>query len=155
MYIYRERGIHSAEVNMEHPPVLLTDLPDEMLMAIFKRLSNAAVLYSLLDVNVRLDRIARDPVFSSCITLMQHPLSGLNCPLTGSVLDRFCLHILPQIQHNVTWLNVEATSMECILASNYPNLRGLGLFSITNEMLLRLFTGKRTGLDRFTQTSRT
>jgi hypothetical protein len=44
--------------------VQLDDLPDEILMYIFKKLYNDEVLYSLMDVNQRLNRILHDRIFT-------------------------------------------------------------------------------------------
>ncbi len=51
--------------NMEHSSVQLTDLPHEILMFIFQKLTNTDVLYSLMGVDVRLYKIVNDPVFIS------------------------------------------------------------------------------------------
>jgi hypothetical protein len=59
------------------------------------------------------------------------------------MLDRFCLQILPKIHHKIKWLNLESRSMERILlAKNYPNLNGLGLYDIDVEKALSLFNSK-------------
>ncbi|CAF4291141.1 unnamed protein product, partial [Rotaria magnacalcarata] len=51
------------QASMKNLLVQLDDLPDEILMYIFKKLYNGEVLYSLMDVNQRLDRIVRDTIF--------------------------------------------------------------------------------------------
>ncbi|CAF3511629.1 unnamed protein product [Rotaria socialis] len=58
-----------------------------------------------------------------------------------SLSDRFCSQILPKIHHHIEWLNVESPSMARILLStNYPNLYGLGLYNLEQEMTEHLFS---------------
>jgi hypothetical protein len=45
---------------MNRSYVQLKDLPDELLMFIFKQMNNVEVLYSLFGVNERLDSLAID-----------------------------------------------------------------------------------------------
>ncbi|CAF4469928.1 unnamed protein product, partial [Rotaria sp. Silwood2] len=61
--------------------------------------------------------------------------------LTNTVLDRFCRGILSKIHCKIKWLNLESSSVECILLStNYPNLCGLGLYNLASEMARDLLT---------------
>ncbi|CAF3598969.1 unnamed protein product [Rotaria sordida] len=124
---------------MLHILTELNDLPDEILMLILKKLFNTEVLYSLIDVNKRLNTIVRDPIFTSHLTLMRRFLDNSNYPLPDLILDRFCSQILPSICHKIKWLNLESSSMKRILhATNYPNLYGLGLYDIEIETALSL-----------------
>ncbi|CAF3154678.1 unnamed protein product [Rotaria sp. Silwood2] len=119
------------------------DLSDEILLIIFEELNNVEMLNSLMGINRRLDKILRDPIFSSHLTLMRSSSNGLFHPLVDIMIDRFCSQILPQIHHNIKWLNLESLSMErVLLASDYPNLYGLGLYQINYDTILRLFSGK-------------
>ncbi|CAF2823186.1 unnamed protein product [Rotaria sp. Silwood2] len=64
-------------------------------------------------------------------------------PLSDPMLDQFCLRILPEIHHRIKWLNLESSCMkQILLATNYPNLCGLGLYNIDSEKALSLFIGK-------------
>jgi hypothetical protein len=129
-------------MNMEHLGLQLNDLPDEILLRIFKKLVNAEVLYSLFGVNKRLSNISHDFVFTNNLTLFMSTSDGFVYSLCDSMLDRFCLHILPKIHQKIRWLNLEPRSMKRILlATNYPNLTGLGLYNIAIETLEHL-TGK-------------
>jgi hypothetical protein len=126
---------------MEHLSMKLNDLPDEILILILKKLHDVEVLYSLIGANKRLNRIAHDSTFTSHLTL--YFLNKCISPLPDPMLDRFCLQILPKIHHKIKWLNLESTSMERILlATNYPNLNGLGLYGIDVEKALSLCNGK-------------
>ncbi len=53
----RKRNI---KMNIESSCV---DLPDEILLIIFKKLNNVSLLYSLLSINKRLDKVLQDNIF--------------------------------------------------------------------------------------------
>jgi hypothetical protein len=128
---------------MEHSFIQLDDLPDEILLIVLKNLDNVEVLYSLIDVNKRLNRIVNDSVFTKYLTLMTLFSNGLLYRFNNTILDRFCRQILPKIHHKIQFLNLESSSMERILLStNYPNLYGLGLYDLATETAKDLFTGK-------------
>ncbi|CAF4708240.1 unnamed protein product, partial [Rotaria magnacalcarata] len=72
-------------------------------------------------------------------------------PLSDRILDQFCLQILPAIHQNIKWLNLESSSMKRILlATNYPNLYGLGLYDIEIETALSFFSDESclTSIDK-------
>ncbi|CAF3943059.1 unnamed protein product [Rotaria sordida] len=70
---------------------------------------------------------------------MKRSSNGDIYPLAKSILDRFCLQILPKIQHKIKWLNLESLSIKRILlAGYYPNLRGFGLFIVEPETVAHL-----------------
>ncbi len=122
--------------------VQLTDLPNEILLLILKKLTRIEVLYSLIGVNLRLDQILKDPIFTEYLNLMKLSSNGAINPLDDSILDRFCSEILPEIHHKIKWLDLEPLSMENILfAADYPNLYSLSLFNIDYQVAVRLFGG--------------
>jgi hypothetical protein len=138
---------------MEYSSVQLDDLPDEILIIISKKLYNITLLYSLIGVNIRLNNILYDSIFTNRLTLVNFVSSRLiigrsspiyfTYPLPDPIVDRFCLHILPKIHQNVKWLDLESLSMERILLStNYPNLSGIALYNIPIERAAQLFSGK-------------
>ncbi|CAF4168153.1 unnamed protein product, partial [Rotaria sp. Silwood2] len=60
--------------------------------------------------------------------------------ISDSILDRFCVDILPRIHENVKSLTVESVSMECILrADNYPNFTELKLYNFNKAIVSRYF----------------
>jgi hypothetical protein len=121
----------------------LSDLPDEILLIIFKKLTNNEVLYSLIGVNKRLNKIVYDSIFTSTVTLTRCLSNDVIYPLPWPILNRFCLQILPEIHHKIKWLNIESSSVERVLLStNYPNLSGLGLYNLDIEKTKQIFTGK-------------
>ncbi|CAF2943278.1 unnamed protein product, partial [Rotaria sp. Silwood2] len=128
-------------MSMDHSCVQLNDLPDEILMIIFKKLTNAEVLYSLLGVNKRLNKIAQDSVFTNDLPLLMYTSDGLIYSLPDLILDRFSSHILPKIYQKIEWLHLESRSMERILlATNYPNLYRISLHNIQAKTAIDLFT---------------
>ncbi len=130
-------------MNMECSGIQLNDLPDEILITIFKKLANIEVLYSLVGVNKRLNKIAHDFVFTNYLTLFMSTSNGFIYSLDDSMIDRFCLYVLPEIHQKIQCLDLEARSMKRILlAANYPILYGLGLFNISVKTLMCLFNGK-------------
>ncbi len=131
-----------VKIIMAHSLVQLNDLPDEILMIIFKNLDNDEILYSLIGVNKRLNTFVHDSAFTSHLTLMRRFSNNSIDPLSDTILDRFFLQILPSIHHKIQWLDVESSSMERILSTNYPNLYGLGLYNLEIEKAKYLFTSK-------------
>ncbi|CAF3890248.1 unnamed protein product [Rotaria sp. Silwood1] len=117
------------------------DLPDEILIYIFKKLYNVEVLYSLMDVNQRLNRIVHDTIFTRDLYLLEYlPDNKTSSPLSDSILDQFCSKILPEIGRRIEALYLEQTSMKRILhVTNYPNLNNLSLFHIDSETAMALF----------------
>ncbi|CAM4837432.1 unnamed protein product [Rotaria magnacalcarata] len=122
--------------------VRLNDLPDEILIIIFKKLNNLEVLYSLQGVNQRLNKIIHDRIFASRLNFVQwlshHFIDLLYCE---KILNRFCLQILPEIHDKIKWLALESSYMKRVLhATDYPNLHVLGLYNIDEESARCLFT---------------
>jgi hypothetical protein len=66
--------------------------------------------------------------------------------MCSEIIDRFYFNISPEIHHEIQWLNLEASSMERLLATNYPKLSGLGLYNIKEETIEQHFTGNKTQL---------
>ncbi|CAF5065611.1 unnamed protein product [Rotaria sp. Silwood1] len=128
---------------MEYSCIQLNDLPDEILIYIFKKLSNAEILYSLSGVNKRLNKIIHDSIFTNDLSLLMSTSDGLVYSLSDLILDRFCSHILPKIHQKIQWLHLESLSMERILhVTNYPNLYGISLHNIQEKKAIDLFTNE-------------
>jgi hypothetical protein len=127
---------------MNHSSAQLMNLPDELLLFILKKLDNADILYSLMGLNLRLDQIIRDPYFITEINLIRP--NDDTCEQVDTLIDRFCLEILPTIGHRIRWLKIRSTSMERILsAAGYPSLSQLDVF-IPDEKPVLHFNGKET-----------
>jgi hypothetical protein len=65
----RKRNI---KMNMESSCVQLNDLPDEIILILFKKLNNVLLLYSLLSVNKRLNKVLYDNIFTNTMTLFEY-----------------------------------------------------------------------------------
>ncbi|CAF1046126.1 unnamed protein product [Adineta steineri] len=100
---------------MEHLLVELNDLPDEILLMIFKKLNNVSLLCSLISVNKRLNTIVRDSIFTRHLKLMRHCPNDSIGPLPDTTLDRLCSKILPEIRNQIQRLDLESSSIERIL----------------------------------------
>ena len=129
---------------MEYSCIELNDLPDEILMIIFKCLNNFDVLYSFQGVNQRLNKITQDSIFTSRLTFVKwFSYNFIDLISSDMILNRFCLQILPKIRHKIKWLDLESSTMKNVLcAAHYPNLYGLCLYNINEESARCLFTGK-------------
>ncbi|UJR29712.1 hypothetical protein I4U23_017261 [Adineta vaga] len=132
-------------MNIGYSDVQLIDLPDEILLLIFKNLANIEVLYSLLDVNKRLHNLASDRFFTEYLTLLVYSPNGIRSTIINSMLERFYRQILPNIHSKIKWLDLESSSMKDILsATEYPNLHGLTLFHVERETDLCPFGVQRS-----------
>ncbi|CAF1058471.1 unnamed protein product [Rotaria sordida] len=130
---------------MNYSTVQLLDLPDKMLIEIFNKLTRVDVLYSILGVNKRLNRLVCDPTFTHFLDLTIKASYDERHSLPDVILDRFCLFILPRIHNNIQSLRVEPSSMERILLiCNYPKLHKLILNSIKPEAFLKYLADDST-----------
>ncbi|CAF4142081.1 unnamed protein product, partial [Adineta steineri] len=121
---------------MNRSNVHLLDLPDEILLIILKNLNNIDVLYFLFDINnERLNILAQEYIFSNILKFVSID--------NNSIIDRFCIDILPRIHHNVKCFAFDAVFMERILlATNYPNLTKLTIFHFQQEIVSNYFTNE-------------
>ncbi|CAF2701700.1 unnamed protein product [Rotaria sp. Silwood2] len=128
---------------MNQSTVTLLDLPIEILHIILKKLDNMDVLYSLLGIdNQRLDTIVLDKTFTKSLNFVLRTTTDDLMPIIGSMLDRFCIDILPKIDYNVKSLTLHSESMERILAADFPNLSELRLYNVNNNTISRYFTNE-------------
>ncbi|CAF4762566.1 unnamed protein product, partial [Rotaria sp. Silwood1] len=127
---------------MNRSCVQLKDLPDELLIFIFKQMNNIEVFYTLFGINERLDLILQDSIFTNRLNFLKRSSKKfLNIFSPDIIFDRFCLQILPAVREKIQWLDVESSSLKQILcAADYPNLYRLGLFNIEEETIKSLFT---------------
>ncbi|CAF3585477.1 unnamed protein product, partial [Rotaria sp. Silwood2] len=119
----------------------LNELTDEILLLIFEKLDNLDILYSLHGVNKRLNKIIRDPLFTSSLNFVKWSSNKFNKFSSNVIFNRYCLQILPDISMKIKWLYIESSSAKHILrAADYPNLYGLGLYNMKEKTARRLFT---------------
>jgi len=120
----------------------ILDLPDEILLAIGDKLNMVDVLYSLVDVNQRFDRVILDPLYIHHLNLTVKSFFKNNSSVDNQVLDRICQAILPRINSKISKITVDQHSMERILhAAVYPQLYSLSLVDFRQETLLPYLTG--------------
>ncbi|CAF2096341.1 unnamed protein product [Rotaria magnacalcarata] len=125
-------------------------LCDEILLAILNRLNSIDVLYSIIGVNERLDRLARDISFTRSIDLVTILSNEDNPSKTSSILNRFCFDILPRIQHNIECLTLDPLSIDRVLRiGNYPKLDQLTLVNLPPLLMSRIFDDESSIIHRF------
>ncbi|CAF1445844.1 unnamed protein product [Rotaria magnacalcarata] len=119
---------------MNPPDVHLLDLPNEILLIILRKLNNIDVLYSLLDINNgQLDILAQEKTFTNVLNFVHTD--------NISLIDRFCIYILPRIHHNIKYFILEPVFMgRILLAAVYPNLTELKLFNFERQIASKYFT---------------
>jgi len=127
---------------MEYPTLNILDLCDEILLIILNKLNNIDVLYSLIGVNRKLDRLARDITFTQSVDLVAISSNEHNGSRNKSILDRFCFSIMPRIQHHIEYLTLDPLSIDRVLCiGNYSKLHKLTLVNLQLEMGSRIFNG--------------
>ncbi|CAF4236934.1 unnamed protein product [Rotaria socialis] len=128
---------------MDISNVSILDLPDEILLTIFKKLNNIDLLYSLMGISQKLDRFACDFYFTKDVDLTTVSSNDTSNSRLNVMVDRFCTYILPRIHNNVACLSVQASLFQRILhSSNYPNLRKLTLINLDIDTASHMFNKK-------------
>ncbi|CAF4203359.1 unnamed protein product [Adineta steineri] len=104
---------------MNQSDIHLLDLPDEILLAIFKKLGTIDAFYSLWNIgNNRLDNFLRDETLTNNIDLTS--VDDI------TILNQALLYILPQIHHNVQDLTFQSSLTNRVFyAGTYPKLTHL------------------------------
>ena len=123
----------------------LLDLPNEILYLILKKLDNIDVVYSLLGINnQRLDIMAQEEIFTNILNFVIISQStGEISSMSDSILNRFCISILPRIHRNVKSLILDSVTMErVLLTGTYPNLTELKFFNFNQSAVSSYFIGK-------------
>ncbi|CAM4952483.1 unnamed protein product [Rotaria socialis] len=128
---------------MNNSTVSILDLPDEILLNIFKTLNNMDLLYSLFGINKRLDNMVCDINLTRSINLMMLPSNRVIDWRTSTIRDRIFMQLLPRIHNNVECLTVQGCFfLRVLLAGNYLNLRKLTLINLEFTMACHIFNGK-------------
>ncbi|CAF1383482.1 unnamed protein product, partial [Rotaria sp. Silwood1] len=91
--------------------------------------------------NQRLEIIAQEQIFTNILNFTSASRSTDEiCSISSTILNQFCIDILPRIHKNVKSLIVESFSMECIFGvSIYSNLTQLKIFNFNKGMVSRYF----------------
>ena len=125
---------------MDDSTVSILGLCDEMLLYIFNKLNSIDVLYSFIGVNQKLGKLAQDITFTKSIDLVTILSNENDHSRIKSILDRFCLSIIPLIQHNIECLILDSLSIERVLSTgNYFKLNKLTLVNVQLETTSRIF----------------
>ncbi|CAF3944017.1 unnamed protein product [Rotaria sordida] len=103
------------------------------------------VLYSLVDVNRRFDRLALDSLYINNLnmtdTMTINSFIEQPCSIDAEVISKISEKILPRIHSQVHKLTIEEFSIKPILlAVNYPQLYSLSLINFQEEMLYQHLT---------------
>ena len=120
------------------------DLPRELIMKIWNNLNNIDVLYSFVGVNQSFNRLIRDQTYTRSLQLTEKSVqTNRYSSLPDSIIDRFCLFILPEINQHIECLILEPFSMERILLScTYPRLYKIIFTQIGEDFIINHFTGE-------------
>jgi hypothetical protein len=130
-------------INMKHRSIHLLDLPDELLLIIMKKLKHNDILYSLLGVNKRLDRLAGSKSNTDVINFTSMSSTAGYIRMDHELLDRFCFYIMPRICHNVIILVLDHWSMKrVLLACKYSILRSIIFSCFQSDIFLNCLEGK-------------
>ncbi|CAF3609710.1 unnamed protein product [Rotaria socialis] len=104
----------------------ILDLPDEILRTILNKLNMVDILYSLVDVNQRFDRLALDSLYIHHLDLVIKRDDIHNSSVDTHIIERICSKILPRINDKVTKFTLEPLSVERVLGTiHYPQLHSL------------------------------
>ena len=124
--------------------VSLIDLPNEILLLIFKKLDNIDLLYSLVGINQRLDNVLCSTDCTRAIDFVK--ISSK----TETILNRFCRHILPKIHEHVECFTMEPCIFQRIFHTcNYTNLYKLTLVNFELNMASHIFRGMFSNSSEF------
>ncbi|UJR06917.1 hypothetical protein I4U23_011206 [Adineta vaga] len=127
---------------MTHSTANILTLSDEILLNIFNKLDNMDVLYSLIGVNRKLDRVARDRSFTEALDFVKISDNAKNLEISF-ILDRFCLDIIPRIEHCIKCLTIDLFSIDRLLPiGNYSQLHKLTLNNVEYAIIYEMFNSK-------------
>jgi hypothetical protein len=131
-------------VSMHQSNVNLLDLPNEIFFIILKKLNNIDVLYLFFNIdNQRFDMISQEKTFTKSLNFVLTSSHDDVSSIDDSIIDWFCISILPKINYNIKSLTLESKSMERILrAADYPNLTELKLYHVNSHIISQYFTSK-------------
>ncbi|CAF0864313.1 unnamed protein product [Adineta ricciae] len=98
---------------MADAPVYIVSLCDELLLTIYNRPDNVNVLYSLIGVSRKIDELVGGITFTQYVGP-----SRINFK-KKSILDRFCLDLLPRVRHNNQSLTLNVSLIDHVFRIGY------------------------------------
>ncbi|CAM4848223.1 unnamed protein product [Rotaria magnacalcarata] len=121
----------------------LLDPPNEMFRIIFNKLNATDMLYSLVNVNQRFDRVVLDPLNVQYLDFVTKPFNIRNLSIHAQILQKVRENILPRIKDKVKKLTVDPISMKFILGIvRYSQLYSLSLIDYKPKILLQYFSSR-------------
>jgi hypothetical protein len=135
------------EIEMDNHHGNILDLPDEILLIIFKEMSTIDVLHSFGNVNQRFNRLIADSVYTRHLemTTLRNIKSEYDqiASIDPQILCEICMKIIPKIHHQVHQLTVQEDSIEQILhAASYSQLYSLSFINFHEEILYQYLKGR-------------
>ncbi|CAF1185219.1 unnamed protein product [Adineta steineri] len=122
----------------------ILDLPDELLLIICNKMNIVDVLYSLVNVNQRLDQLVLDPLTIRNLDMTIRTFESVydqTFSIADKILSRICDQILCRIYDQINALTIEQYSIKRILrAVNYPQLYSLSLINFEGKILDQYLT---------------
>ena len=123
----------------------ILDLPDEILLIICNKMNMIDVLYSLVDVNQRFDRLVLDPFTIRNLDMTNRTFASTYNPtfsIDEKIFSKICDQILYRISDQINGFTIEQNSMNRILsAANYSQLYSLSLVNFEAQILNQYLTG--------------
>ncbi|CAF1600543.1 unnamed protein product, partial [Rotaria magnacalcarata] len=99
------------------------------------------MLYSLVNVNQRLDRVVLDPLNVQYLDFVTKPFNIRNLSIHAQIFHKMRENILPRIKDKVKKLTVDPISMKFILGVvRYSQLYSLSLIDYKPKILLQYFS---------------
>lgn len=144
IYLEKERNeeyfVYMKIINKNDMNIL--DLPDEMLLAIFRKMNMIDVFYSLVDVNRRFHGLVLDLLCIFHLNLTNQTLLNEKSTVANQLVDRICEKLLIRSHQKINKLTVQPITMKCVLLPiNYSQLYSLSLVNFEQKMLLQNLTG--------------
>lgn len=100
------------------------------------------MLYSLVNVNERFDRLALDPLHVHHLNFTIETLDTSSHSTYANILRKICENILPRINDKVIEHTVVPFSLEHVFGNvAYPQLRSLSLVNFQRGELVHYFSG--------------
>ncbi|UJR17915.1 hypothetical protein I4U23_004814 [Adineta vaga] len=114
----------------------ILDLPDELLRAIFNKLSTIDIFYSLVNINERFNQLVFDPLYIYHLNFSEEQSDISNSSMSTDILDRIFSTILPRISAKIEKLTSSPFFMKSIgskfILTNQKHLMELSQISLKN-----------------------
>lgn len=137
----RQSSLLNMKISNDHS-INVLDLPDEVLLSIFNKLSMVDVFYSLVYVNKRFNRLTLDPFYIHNLNLTgEYSSLQQTSRLDSKEMCKIFKNILLRIHHYIYKLTVPSNLIEYIINVDYPQLQSLALTNFTQKKLLECLTG--------------